>query len=249
MKTEEEVAAVIVHPGSFPESRRMDPRRQGELRIYDDIASSPVPGLAIYGGKAGSEAPEVDFPIWLQKEARASTEIKAGNYSFELGEWRLYSVNGPEVVDSPVIQARDAAISIRDAVRKSLRRKVFVLAFLIFPDMDPDREIIKEASRHKVHVIFGSRGIVDEILRVAAAEEIIMPPTASHIQKEAELFIPGIQYPQSVADTPRTDRTSTKREGMDMAVHQVIIQHVDVVNLYTVAGGENPLGQSSPAAG
>ena len=100
-----------------------------------------------------------------------------------------------------------------------------------------------------MHVIFGSRGIVDEILRVAAVEEIIMPPTASHIQEEAELFIPGIQYPKPTTDTPRADRTSTPQEGMDMAVHRVIIQHVDVVNLYIVAGGENPSGQSSPAAG
>lgn len=240
---------MIVHPRSFPEGRRMDPRRQGESRIHDDVVSSPVPGLAIYGGKAGPESPEVDFLMWLQKEARASVEIKAGNYGFELGEWTLCSVNGPEVMDSPVIQARDAAISIRDAVRKSLRRKVFVLAFLVFPDMDPDREIIREASRHKVHVIFGSRGIVDEVLRVAAAEEIIMPPTASHIQEEAELFIPGIQYPKAATGAPRTGRPSTPREEMHMAVRQVIIQHVDVVNLYNMGDGENPLGQSSPSAG
>ena len=240
---------MIVHPKSFPERRRTDPRRQGELRIYGDIASSPVPGLAIYGGKAGPEVPEGDFQIWLQKEARASAELKAGNYSFSLGEWTLCSINGREVVDSPVIQARDSAISIRDTVRKSLRRKVFVLAFLIFPDMDPDEAIIKEASRQRVHVIFGSRGIVGEILRVAAAEEIIMPPTASHIQEEAELFVPGIQYPKPTADMPPAERTTARREEMDLTVHQVIIQHVDVVNLYTVTGGENPSRRSSSAAG
>lgn len=240
---------MIIYPRSFPENRSKDPRRQGELRVYNDIANSPVPGLTIYGGKVGPEAPEVDYSLWLQKEARASAELKSGQNSFARGEWTLRSVDGSTMVDSPVIQARDAAISIRDAVRKSLGRKVFVLAFLIFPDMDPDQEIIKEASRQKVHVIFGSRGIVDEILQVAAVEEIIMPPTASHIQEEVELFIPGLQYPKSGTDTPRADRMPVLQEGMGITTHQVIIQHVDVVNLYTVGGGASPFGQSSPTAG
>ena len=240
---------MIVHPRSFPENRRIDPRRQGELRVYNDIAACSVPGLAIYGGKTGPEAPEVDFPMWLQKEARASAEVKAGQYSIEVGEWKLHSVNGSEVVDSPVIQARDAAIGIRDTVKKSLRRKVFILAFLVFPDMDPDQEIVKEASRQKVHVIFGSNGIVDEIIRIADTEEIIMPPTASHIQEEAELFVPGIQYPKSGSALPSADGTSAPRTGMDMAAHQIVIQHVDVVNLYIVDGGVDPFMQSLPASG
>ena len=240
---------MIIYPQSFPENRSTDPKRQGELRVYKNIANSSVTGLTIYGGKVGPEAPEVDYALWLQKEARASAELKSGQNSFERGEWTLHSVNGSEVVDSPVIQARDAAISIRDAVRKSLGRKVFVLAFLIFPDMDHDQKIINEASRQKVHVIFGSRGIVDEILRVAAAEEIFMPPMASHIQEEAELFIPGIQYPKSGTDTPRADRMPVLQEGMGITTHKVIIQHVDVVNLYTGGGGASPLAQSSPTDG
>ena len=237
---------MIVHPRSFPENRRMDPRRQGELRVYNDIATCSRPGLVIYGGKAGPEAPEVDFSMWLQKEARASAEVKGGRYSIELGEWKLHSVNGSEIVDSPVIQTRDAAIGIRDTVKQSLRRKVFVLAFLVFPDMGPDHEIVKEASRQKVHVIFGSKGIVDEIIRIADTEGIIMPPTASHIQEEAELFIPGIQYPKSGSAVPSADGTAAPRTGMDMAAHQVVIQHVDVVNLYTIGGGVDPFIQSPP---
>ena len=233
---------MLIYPPTFPGNRRTDPKRQGELRVYKDIVMSPSPGITIYGGKVGPEAPEIDYSMWLQKEARASAEVKAGRHSFDHGEWLLHSVNGSEVMDSPVIQARDAAISIRDAVKESLGRKVFVLAFLIFPDMDPDQKIIEEAGRQKVHVTFGSRGTINEILRVAAAEEIFMPPTASHIQEEARLFVPGIEYPKSGTATSRGDTTPSSKVSMGMVAHQVIIQHVDVINLYPDGGGAKSVG-------
>ena len=238
---------MIIHP-PFPEKRLADPRRQGGLRVYQDIANHPAPGLAIYSGKLGPGIPEVDFSLWLQQEARAAMEVKAGPYSLKCGELILHSPNGSEVVDCPIIQARDSAISIKDAVKESLRRRVFMLAFLIFPDMDPDPDIIELASRQKVNVIFGSRGIVDEVVRVAKAEKIFRPPAASHIQEEAELFIPGIKYPTMGNAVSHGDSPAASRSRMDVATHQIIIQHVDVVNLYTMGNGAGLFGQSPPSS-
>ena len=32
----------------FPEHRRLDPLRQAEARVYDEITASAVPGYALY---------------------------------------------------------------------------------------------------------------------------------------------------------------------------------------------------------
>ena len=216
----------------FPENRKADPKRQGELRVYNKLAQSGVTGLAIYGGKASPEGPEVDFALWLQKEGRFSMEVKASRYTFEDGRWVLHSVNGPEVVDSPVLQARDSAMHFRDAVKESLGRKVFVYAVVIFPDLDPDQDIIKQAARHKVHPIFGTGELGDRLLAIAGSQEIFMPPTASHIQEEAELFIPGVRYPAGT-EVRRTERGATPSADMDIIARQVVIQNAGVVNIYT----------------
>ena len=216
----------------FPDNRRTDPKRQGELRVYNKLIKSGVTGLAIYGAKVKSEGPEVDFALWLQKEGRFSTEVKAAQYTFEDGHWVLHSVNGPEVVDSPVLQALDSAMSFRDAVKESLGRKVFVFAVLIFPDMDFDQTIVDQAARHNVHVIFGTGELGDRLLAIASSQEIFTPPTASHIQEEAELFIPGVRYPVGT-EVRRTQRGATPSADMDILARHVVIQSAGVVNIYT----------------
>ena len=215
----------------FPENRKSDPKRQGELRVYNKLARSGVTGLSVYGAKANPESPEMDFTLWLQKEGRFSLEVKAGQYTFEDGRWVLHSVNGPEAVDSPVLQARDSAMTFRDAVKESLGRKVFVFAVVIFPDMDPDQDIIQQAARYKVHPIFGTGELGDQLLAIAGSQEIFMPPTGSHIQEEAELFIPGVRYPVGT-EVRRTERAAPS-DDMDILARQVVIQSAGVVNIYT----------------
>ena len=78
-----------IHPASFPNNRRTDPKRQGELKVYTELSATPTVGLAIYGGKAGPDSPEEDFVLWLHKEVRASVEVKGGETSFEYGQWIL----------------------------------------------------------------------------------------------------------------------------------------------------------------
>ena len=68
-----------------------------------------------------------------------------------------------------------------------------------------------------------------------------MPPTPSHIRNEAQLFVPGIDYLQQRAAEPRTDGDDRECARMDIAAQQVIIQHVDVVNIYTTGAEGEPL--------
>ena len=66
---------------AFPNSRRRDPTRQAELRVYDHFANSRLPGCVLYEAKASQTAPEVDFAIWLQDRARIALQVKGGRYT------------------------------------------------------------------------------------------------------------------------------------------------------------------------
>ena len=45
----------------FPEDRREDPMRRAEMKIYDLLAASDVPGCTLYEAKPAHWSRELDF--------------------------------------------------------------------------------------------------------------------------------------------------------------------------------------------
>ena len=111
----------------FPNDRRQDPRRRAELEVHNQLAASDLLGRAIYEARASAAGPEVDFAIWLQGQGRFALQVKGGRYSLQDGEWYLHTDDGPERKKCPLKEASDGAFSIRDAVKRLLGRKVFVV--------------------------------------------------------------------------------------------------------------------------
>ena len=215
-----------MHPNQFPGHRRNEPTRQAELRVYNELQNSDLVGLCIYGGKPSPDCPEIDFALLLKGRARLTHERKGGNYSLERGQWMLHGVGGPKEVDSPVIQARDAAIGLRQAIRENLGRSVYVYATLGFTDMEPDNHILGEARLQKVHVVWGGESLSDRLIEISESQKIYAPPTAADIQEEARLFVPGLEYQE----------VSTLSAQMEMVVRHVTIQNVRTLNIYTTGG-------------
>ena len=54
------------------------------------------------------------------------------------GQWQRITDDGPVTIPCPMKVTWDAALQIREAVKRHLGRKVFVVAVLVFPDMEPD---------------------------------------------------------------------------------------------------------------
>ena len=220
-----------IYPTMFPEHRRTDPTRQAELRVYNELLNSDLDGLAVYGSKPTPNSPEVDNAIWLPNNARLSDEVKGGAYSLQGGEWMLHSVGGPKVVDSPVVQARDAAIGMRTAIKEILGRAVYVYAVLQFTDMEPDNHILAQANRHQVHVVWGVEGLPARLIEIAGSKKILVPPAETEIEEEARLFVPGLKY-QGTESKESADVTNDR----DTDAGQVIAQRIDTVNIYINGG-------------
>ena len=207
----------------FPDYRREDPRRAAELRVYNELANSQAPGQAVYELKATPEAPEVDFGIWLEDVARVGLQVKGGQYTNLNGVWRLHTGIDAEIVTCPLKQTWDAAISIRDAVKDRLHRKIFILPVLLFPDMEPDSAIEEWTANDRVRVLWGSEDLVNRLIQLAQSQRVDYPPTALHIQRELAVVAPGLETPAQKGAAPA--------KTMEPVVPQLIIQHVDI-NLY-----------------
>ena len=223
-----------MYPNQFPEHRRNEPTRQAELREYNELQNSDLEGLGIYGGRPSPNCPEIDFAVLLQGRARLAHEVKGGLYSLERGQWMLHGEGGPREVDSPVIQARDAAIGLRQAIRENLRRSVYVYATLGFTDMEPHNHILAEARLQKVHIVWGDESLADRLIEISESEKIFVPPTAADIQEEARLFVPGLEYLLG-GNAPKAE--------MEMAAPSVIIQ---TLNIYITVGAAGKMGHTRP---
>ena len=232
----------------FPEHRRTDPKRRAELQVYDQLAGSGAPGAAIYEIKANRDAPEVDFMVWLQDTARFGMQVKGGRYTIEGGRWFLHTNGEREPIQDPVKLTWDAAMSIRAALWTQGRYKVYMVAVLVFPDMpDPDPQIQEWADNCKVNPLWGSENLVQRLMGVQDVEGIYSPPTARYIEAEVAVLMPGLteDLPRAAAEGPSTPPDPSV---MDLTARQVVIQHADVVNVYTVgAAGDD--GGAAPVAG
>ena len=215
---------------NFPSHMLEDVKRQAELAVYHDLEASALPGAALYSVRAGPNGPEVDFVVWVEGVGRFVIEVKGGRYHIVQGQWFLDEPCGRTAADSPSHQAWYNMLSLRNYLGERLggRNKPFLIAALLFPDMEPDPGIEAAVTGGRVQVLWGAGDVAGRLSRLAG--DVRFPPSSLDIQREAALLCPGIAQPE-LALPSAVHHSSDGRYGLD--TQQVIIQHVDTVNIYT----------------
>ena len=173
------------------------PMRRAEHTIYQILAQSDCPGRALYEARVLPHGRQIDFAVWIEGVGRYATELKGGTWGIDdRGEWRLFADGGWQHQDSPVAQAWDAAMSIPEAIQRRFHRKVYIIAVIALPDMEPDQVIVDAAARQRVEVLFGTDRWVERLVDLAEPRSIIMPPTRGQIEEEVALVMPELAAPQ-----------------------------------------------------
>ena len=122
----------------FPDYRYQDPKRQAELRVYQEIASSQIPGQALYEVNTTRHTPQVDIVVCVEGVACFAISVKGGTYSVDNGTIFLHTPEGPILAKNTLQQALDGVLSVRNALNSHLKRAFFVIAVLLLPDMEPE---------------------------------------------------------------------------------------------------------------
>ena len=209
----------------FPDYRYHDPKRQAERRVYQEIAGSQIPGQALYEVNATRHTPQVDFLVWVKAVACFAVSVKGGTYSVDNGNLFLRTPEGLVPAKNVLQQALDGALSVRNALNSHLNRAFFVIAVLLFPDMEPDPEIECWADKSRTNVMFGTHNLVERLMALNDVKTVRFPPSAEQIDEEVD-FING----RRPADNP----VPVPGDGaMALTAQQVVIQHVETLNLYT----------------
>ena len=222
----------------FPASRRQDPMRQAEARVYDALTRMELDGHGLYEFRYRQQ--QVDFPLWLHGIGRYAIEVKGGRYEMTAqGEWALMGPDGERItVPSPIGEASQAAIEMRGAIHKATKFRNFVAGVLLFPDMERDERIEATARRtFSIYTVWGLEKLADDLERVAELADFRRPPLSRISENEwskiHELQYAGPEAPdcQRQGDLPLFSPEPVEGWGLD--ARHVVIQHVEHLHIHT----------------
>ena len=185
---------MITQPQEFPEERRRDPKRRAEATVFDTLAECQRAGHVLYEWGAPGRPHRTDFALWLEGVGRYAIEVKGGGYTLrtESDRWYLQTPDGDLAAkSSPLQQADDAAMNLRNEIHEQTGYKVFVIPVVVFPDMAPDPVIQKYAQRTNVQVIWGAEYLLTDLDAAARRVGIDHPPRASYIRNEVRAVTGG----------------------------------------------------------
>ena len=210
----------------FPEHRLKDLKRQAELRVYRDLEASALPGIAVYSSSVGPASPEIDNSVWLIDIGRFAVEVKGGDYSWENEKWFLSGPGGRVAKPNPLLQAYDAGMSLRNAIGERLphRGRPYVICVTLFADMERDEGIDACAAGSQSKILWGTEDVAGRLAELAAEIGIKYPPTALDAEQESSLLVPSLDCQFQEPALPA---------GLGLDARQVLIHHVDTVNIYT----------------
>ena len=221
---------MLIYP-EFPPNRRQDPKRQAEWRVYQAFDESDRDGHALYELKVGRRAPEVDFFALIQDKVVVCMQVKGGQYRVEAGNWYLETDDGLEYTPCPMKLTWDSAMAVRDFLKEKLGRKIFMVAVLLLPDMEPDPDIEMIAESDKTAVMFGYNDIVERVVDLAEARDVYGTPSPQMSNRIIDALVPQLKVglPDSRFDIPSEGKKSDLPETFDRPVE---VHHADVVNVY-----------------
>ena len=120
----------------------------------------------------------------------------------------------------------------------------FVIAALLFPDMEPDPAIVAEAKRSNVHVLWGTDNLMNRLAAIAA-RKAYYPPNADDIRREVAAVTDGqVLYAEEGPDQRHGEEGLFLPEPpeapavprLEIPAAGITIGHVDTLIVHTGPG-------------
>ena len=226
-----------------------DPDKSALRQVHAQLEVSQEPGQALYFAKAHPRIRRPDFLLGLADRAYFALQVVAQPHRVEGGKLVLVPP-APSVTPtlSPVGSVAAHSVGISKDVKKHLGFRIYVITVAVFVGEDPDNAVQAWGITHNVRILFSADRLGDRLGVIAKeyADQIYTPPDMAEIQRVIGVFnsagspLTGIVPEAGPASTPDTNLTA----------RQVIIQHADTVNVYTVgAGGDGVYSVASARDG
>ena len=205
----------------------------GLRQVHTQLEVSQEPGQALYFPKDNPRIRRPEFLIGLADQAYFALQVAIQPHGVEGGKLVLVPpVAGVTPTLSPVGSVSARAVGIGKDVKKRLGFRIYVIPVAVFVGEDPDNTVQAWAITHNVRLLFSTDRLVDRLAGIAReyADQIYTPPDMAEIQRVIGVFntagLPQLEVASETNPAPASDT--------DLTARQVIIQHADTVNVYTI---------------
>ena len=222
-----------------------DPEKAGLRQVHTQLEASQEPGQALYFARDNPHIRRPDFLLGLEDQAYFSLQVSDQPHGVRDGKLVLFpAVAGVTPTLSPVGSVSAHAVGISKDVKTHLGFSIYVIPVAVFLGEDPDNSVQAWAITHNVRLLFSADRLGDRLAGIAReyADQIFVPPDMAEIKKVVGVFnsagspLTCIVPEAGPASTPDTKLTA----------RQVIIQHADTVNVYTVGAGGREVDWDTP---
>ena len=220
------------------------PLTLAEMEALHQFEASHRAGQALFHPQvaAGQAAP--NCVVFLEEVGRFGITILEGRYSVEEGrtqdeQWYRHEADGTRTpVGNPLEGAWQAAMGVREELKRKLDLKLYTIAVVWFPDMEPDEDILDAADGRSAHPLFGQGELVPRLVKLPDDRELQPQLNSRYIQKE----VTALSRSSAAADPAPAEASSPSVKGR---VGALILERVETVNInITIVNGD--MGDDPP---
>ena len=200
-----------------------------QIEFCDQLKRSDRTGQALWLPLVAANETAPDCVVFIKEIGRFTVMFPPGRYSVEGGEWYCHdSAVGKTSVPDLIEEAWQAAGQVRLAIKGELGIGAYTIPVIILNDMGPNAGIMEAAQGRGVRVFFGQDDVVQRLVNLPDQEQLQPQLNSRYIQKEVALlhrrFAPEEKTPEQAF--------------LEIGGEGLVIQHVDVVNVYINAGAD-----------
>ena len=196
-------------------------------------------------GKGTRGRPSWTLPSGPWAAAGSACRSRAAGTPWSMASGTSKPRDGREEKPSPLCQTWDAAMSLREDIIDLLGDTCcYVIAALLFPDMEPDPAIAAAARRSSVKVLWGTDNLMNRLAEFAA-RKAYYPPNAEDIRRETAAVTDGqVRYAEEGPDQGHREEPQLPPEQpeapaaprLEVPAGGITIGHVDTLIVHTAPG-------------
>ena len=201
-------------------NRAMTP---AQTQFCRQLEHSDRSGQVFWWPRVADGQPDPDCVVFLESICRFAVMFLDGGFSVRGENWYCHDAGGAAtLVPDPIETARQAAQSMREAIKGKLGIGAYTIPVAVFADMEPDAGIMKAAQDRKVKVLFGQDDVVERLANLPDEEQLQPQLNRLFIQQEMTLLrrLCGM------------DAKTSENVSLEIGGGKLVVQHADVVNVY-----------------
>ena len=202
---------------------------QAQLDFLHMLEKSERPGQTLWHPQVAAGYPAPDCLVVMDKTCSFAITFLDGRWTVDHGDWWR---NGDEPankpMDNPLETAWQSSLGMREALKGTTGMGCYVIPVVNFIDMEPDAGIQQAVQDRGARILWGVQHSVDPLVDLLN-EEQRQPHLGDRV---IERQIAALRrQPHRETPTPET-------ADLDLEAGRLVIQHVDVVNIYVTAGSD-----------